>query len=90
MSGPAPAPDTKPGVPTANRRPPRALQDHCRVLADIAEPPNMKQAFDASLSVLLLQVGTCATPLGWLWVGGSARWCYAWVQAHGCRGGACP
>eukprot|EP00197_Chlamydomonas_leiostraca_P010927 CAMPEP_0202884756 /NCGR_PEP_ID=MMETSP1391-20130828/41312_1 /ASSEMBLY_ACC=CAM_ASM_000867 /TAXON_ID=1034604 /ORGANISM="Chlamydomonas leiostraca, Strain SAG 11-49" /LENGTH=982 /DNA_ID=CAMNT_0049567983 /DNA_START=167 /DNA_END=3115 /DNA_ORIENTATION=+ len=31
------------------------LSDKCFVLADIAEPPNMKQAFDASLSFALLK-----------------------------------
>lgn len=31
------------------------LSDECRVLADVAEPPNMKQAFDAGLAVVLLQ-----------------------------------
>ena len=31
------------------------LSDKCYVLADIAEPPNMKQAFDASLSFALLK-----------------------------------
>jgi len=33
----------------------RQLSDKCRAIVDIAEPPNMKQAFDASLSVVLLQ-----------------------------------
>ena len=33
----------------------RTLSDQCHLLADIAEPPNMKQAFEASLSVALLQ-----------------------------------
>lgn len=33
----------------------RQLSEKCRVLADVAEPPNMKQAFEASLSVALLQ-----------------------------------
>lgn len=28
----------------------------CRIIADLAEPPDLKQAFDASLSVVLLQV----------------------------------
>ncbi len=31
------------------------LSDECRVLADIAEPPNVKRAFDASLSFALIQ-----------------------------------
>jgi len=33
----------------------RTLSDECRAFADVAEPPNMKQAFEASLSVALLQ-----------------------------------
>lgn len=47
--------------------PTRALSDSCRVLADIAEPPNMKQAFDASLSVVLLQsqLGMLESATGW-------------------------
>lgn len=36
-------------------KPPRTLSEKCRALADVAEPPNMKQAFEASLSVALLQ-----------------------------------
>jgi Golgi apparatus protein 1 len=34
---------------------PRVLGGECRVLADIAEPPNVKRAFDASLSFALIQ-----------------------------------
>lgn len=32
-----------------------SLSDECRVLADVAEPPNMRKAFDAGLAVVLLQ-----------------------------------
>ncbi len=32
-----------------------ALSDSCRVLVDVAEPPDMKKAFDASLSVVMMQ-----------------------------------
>jgi Golgi apparatus protein 1 len=32
-----------------------ALSEACRVLADIAEPPTMKRAFDTTLSVALLE-----------------------------------
>ncbi len=38
------------------KRVPRVLSDSCRVLADIAQPPDLKKAFDASLSILSLQV----------------------------------
>jgi Golgi apparatus protein 1 len=31
------------------------LSPQCAILADIAEPPNMKQAFDTSLSIALLK-----------------------------------
>lgn len=31
------------------------LSDACKLLADVAEPPNMKRAFEASLSVALLE-----------------------------------
>eukprot|EP00879_Flechtneria_rotunda_P002629 GHRR01002831.1.p1 GENE.GHRR01002831.1~~GHRR01002831.1.p1 ORF type:complete len:772 (+),score=213.92 GHRR01002831.1:193-2316(+) len=31
------------------------LSEQCRVLADVAEPPNMKRAFETSLSVALLE-----------------------------------
>ncbi len=31
------------------------LSDKCAALVDVAEPPNMKQAFDASLTVAMLQ-----------------------------------
>ncbi len=34
---------------------PATLTDTCRVLADVAEPPNMKRAFETSLSVALLE-----------------------------------
>lgn len=40
-----------PGAPNA---PPR-LTDECRVLADVAEPPNMKRAFETTLSAALLE-----------------------------------
>ncbi|GAX78146.1 hypothetical protein CEUSTIGMA_g5588.t1 [Chlamydomonas eustigma] len=33
----------------------RGLSESCRVLADVAEPPNVKAAFDASLTVVLMQ-----------------------------------
>ncbi|GIL70396.1 hypothetical protein Vretimale_3583 [Volvox reticuliferus] len=39
---------------TANSTAPR-LSDKCSALVDVAEPPNMKQAFEASLTVALLQ-----------------------------------
>lgn len=51
----------------------RALSDTCRVLADIAEPPNMKQAFDASLSVVLLQVRAGLCQLCSMWYGYGLR-----------------
>lgn len=43
------------------------LSDACRQLADVAEPPNMKQAFEASLSVALLQsqLGMLENSTGW-------------------------
>jgi hypothetical protein len=44
------------GVPTVANFAAHSLTDNCRVLADVAEPPNMKRQFDASLSVVLLQV----------------------------------
>lgn len=33
----------------------RTLSDKCRTLVDVAEPPNMKRAFEASLSVVVLK-----------------------------------
>jgi Golgi apparatus protein 1 len=42
-------------VPKPTLKEPRRLSDECRVLADIAEPPNVKRAFDASLSFALIQ-----------------------------------
>mmetsp|Transcript_34914 Transcript_34914/g.77608 ORF Transcript_34914/g.77608 Transcript_34914/m.77608 type:complete len:994 (-) Transcript_34914:752-3733(-) len=38
-----------------DRKSPPKLSDKCFVLSDIAEPPNMKRAFDASLSFALLK-----------------------------------
>ncbi len=50
--------ETEPeGVPLTNVKALRGakLSDQCYMLADIAEPPNMKQAFDSSLSFALLR-----------------------------------
>lgn len=41
----------KPDAPAA----PPQLSEECRVLADVAEPPNMKRAFETTLSVALLE-----------------------------------
>lgn len=41
----------KPGSATA----PPQLSEVCRVLADVAEPPNMKRAFETTLSIALLE-----------------------------------
>lgn len=45
---------------------PRVLSTECRVLADIAQPPDMKKAFDASLSMLMLksQLGAVESATG--------------------------
>jgi Golgi apparatus protein 1 len=40
-----------PGAPNA----PPQLTDECKLLADVAEPPNMKRAFETTLSVALLE-----------------------------------
>lgn len=40
-----------PGSPAA----PPPLTDECKILADVAEPPNMKRAFDTTLSAALLE-----------------------------------
>lgn len=42
-------------APSSGGRGSRTLTDRCRVLADVAEPPNLRKAFDASLSVVVLQ-----------------------------------
>ncbi|KAF8068300.1 hypothetical protein HT031_001987 [Scenedesmus sp. PABB004] len=41
--------------PAGSPAAPPALGEACRVLADVAEPPNMKRAFDTTLSVALLE-----------------------------------
>ncbi len=44
----------------------RALGDACRALVDVAQPPDLKRAFEASLSLLVVQVRRAGAP---------ARWC---------------
>lgn len=41
--------------PSGSPAAPPQLSDECKVLADVAEPPNMKRAFDTTLSVALLE-----------------------------------
>lgn len=41
-------------APDSPSAPPQ-LSEQCRVLADVAEPPNMKRAFETTLSVALLE-----------------------------------
>jgi len=40
---------------TKDAQPPPQLSDQCRMLADVAEPPNMKRAFETTLSAALLE-----------------------------------
>ncbi|KAJ9518654.1 hypothetical protein QJQ45_018663 [Haematococcus lacustris] len=47
--------DPQAASPGATRRPVPQLSDSCLLLVDIAEPPDMKKAFETSLSVVLLQ-----------------------------------
>ncbi|KAL6765625.1 hypothetical protein V8C86DRAFT_2455787 [Haematococcus lacustris] len=47
--------DPQAASPGASRRPVPQLSDSCLLLVDIAEPPDMKKAFETSLSVVLLQ-----------------------------------
>lgn len=53
--GPGPADPVATGADVPAKIP-RVLSTECRVLADIAQPPDMKKAFDASLSILMLKV----------------------------------
>jgi Golgi apparatus protein 1 len=41
--------------PAGSPAAPPQLSDQCKVLADVAEPPNMKRAFETTLSVALLE-----------------------------------
>lgn len=41
--------------PTGSPTAPPQLSEECKVLADVAEPPNMKRAFETTLSVALLE-----------------------------------
>jgi hypothetical protein len=45
--------------PAGTDAPPQ-LSDNCRALADVAEPPDVRAAFDTSLTFALVQVGCAA------------------------------
>lgn len=46
---------TPPASSNSTKTPSTTLSAACRTLADVAEPPNMRQSFEAGLTVALLQ-----------------------------------
>ncbi len=44
-------------------KPTAPLHDECRVLVDIAQPPDLKKAFEASLTLVMLKVRVRGIPL---------------------------